>query len=76
MLVFVAQLLQCMLVLGVAQFNNVLLKSLIFTQESLMSCSDIVHFELRSITPMATKVNVILWSFVVLAWMRDTIDLV
>jgi hypothetical protein len=47
-----------------------------FTQESLLSCLDIIHFELRSITLMATKVKVILWRFVVLAWMRDTIDLV
>ena len=34
-----------------------------------------VHSKLRSITPVATKVHVVLRSFVVLAWMRDTIEL-
>ena len=32
--------------------------------------------KLRIITPMASKVHVILQSFVVLTWMRDTIELV
>ena len=36
----------------------------------------ILHFKLRSVTYVATKVHVILQSFVVLTWMRDTIDLV
>ena len=36
----------------------------------------IVHFKLHSITPMATKVHVILWSFVVVTWMHDIIELV
>ena len=31
---------------------------------------------LRSTTPVATKVHVILQSFVVFIWMRDTIELV
>ena len=35
-----------------------------------------VHSKLCSITHVATKVHVILWSFVVLTWMRDTIELV
>ena len=34
------------------------------------------HSKLCSITHVATKVHVILRSFVVLTWMRDTIDLV
>ena len=36
----------------------------------------LVHFKLCIITPMATKVHVILWIFVVLTWMGDTIELV
>ena len=35
-----------------------------------------IHYKLLSITPMATKVHVILHSFVVLTWMRDTTKLV
>ena len=35
-----------------------------------------LHSKLHSITPVATKVHVILGSFVVLTWMRDTIALV
>ena len=35
-----------------------------------------VHSKLRSITLEATKVHVILRIFVVLTWMRDTIELV
>ena len=35
-----------------------------------------VHSKLRSITSVATKVHVILRSFVVLTWMSDTIELV
>ena len=35
-----------------------------------------VHSKLRSITPMVTKVYVILQIFVVLTWMHDTIELV
>jgi hypothetical protein len=35
-----------------------------------------LHSKLRSITPLATKVHVKLWSFVVLTWMRNTIELV
>jgi hypothetical protein len=35
-----------------------------------------VHSKLCSIIPMATKMHIILWSFVVLTWMRDTIELV
>ena len=31
----------------------------------------LVHSKLRSITPVATKMHVILLSFVVLTWMRD-----
>jgi hypothetical protein len=34
------------------------------------------HFKLHSITPMATKVHVMLRSFVVLTWIRDIIELV
>ena len=35
-----------------------------------------VHSKLRSITPVATEVHVTLRSFVVLVWMRDTLELV
>jgi hypothetical protein len=35
-----------------------------------------VHPKLRSITPVATKVHVILRSFVVVIWMHDNIELV
>ena len=35
-----------------------------------------LHSKLRIITPVASKVHVILRSFVVLTWMRDTIELV
>ena len=35
-----------------------------------------IHSKLRSITHVATKVHVILQSFVVLTWMHDTIELV
>ena len=35
-----------------------------------------IHSKLRSITPVVIKVHVILQSFVVLPWMRDTIKLV
>ena len=38
--------------------------------------NSVVHPKLRSIRPVATKVHVILQSFVVLIWMRDTIELV
>jgi hypothetical protein len=41
-----------------------------------ISVHDDVHCKLCSITPVATKVHVILRSFVVLTWMHDTIDLV
>jgi hypothetical protein len=34
------------------------------------------HFKLCSITAVATKVHVILWSFVVLTWMHDIVELV
>jgi hypothetical protein len=43
-------------------------------EESVVFC--IVHSKLRSITPVAIEVHVILWSFVVLIWMRDILDLV
>ena len=33
-----------------------------------------IHFELRSITLMATKVHGILQSFVALTWVRATIE--
>ena len=36
----------------------------------------LVHTKFRSITLVATQVHVILWSFVVLIWMCDTIGLV
>ena len=36
----------------------------------------LLHSKLRSITHVATKVHMILRSFVVLTWMRDTIELV
>ena len=36
----------------------------------------LIHSKLRSITSVAIKVHVILQSFVVLTWMRDTIELV
>ena len=36
----------------------------------------LIHSKLCSITPVATKVHVILWSFLVLTWMRDTSELV
>ena len=32
-----------------------------------------LHSKLRSITPVATKVHVMVWGFVVLTWMHDTI---
>ena len=32
----------------------------------------VVHSKLRSVTPVVTKVHVILQSFVALTWMRDT----
>jgi hypothetical protein len=35
----------------------------------------LLHSKLRRITPVATKVHVILWSFVLLTWMRDPIEL-
>lgn len=35
-----------------------------------------MHSKLRSLTPVATKVHVILGGFAVLTWMRDTIELV
>ena len=35
-----------------------------------------IHFKLRSITHVATKVHVILRTFAVLTWMSDTIELV
>ena len=34
-----------------------------------------MHSKLCSITHVATKVHVILWSFVVLTWMRDIVEL-
>ena len=36
----------------------------------------LVHSKLCSIKNVATKVHMILWSFVVLIWMCDTIELV
>ena len=36
----------------------------------------LLHSELRSMTPVATKVHVILRSFVVLIWIHDIIELV
>ena len=36
----------------------------------------LIHSKLCSITPVATKVHAILWTSVVLTWMRDTIELV
>ena len=44
--------------------------------KELNDLSDHVHSKLHSITYVATKTHVILWSFVVLTWMRDTIELV
>ena len=38
--------------------------------------NNLVHSKLRSITPLATKLHVMLQSHVVLTWMRDTIELV
>ena len=35
-----------------------------------------LHSKLRSITPVATKVHVMLRSFVVLGWMRDASEVV
>ena len=35
-----------------------------------------LHSKLCSITPMETKVHVILESFIMLTWMHDTIELV
>ena len=35
-----------------------------------------IHSKLRNITPMATRVHMILQSFVVLIWMHDAIELV
>ena len=35
-----------------------------------------LHLKLHSITPVATKVHVILRGFVVLTWMRDAVELV
>ena len=43
---------------------------------SVLQVRYIIHSKLRSITPVATKVHVILRSFVVLTWMHDTIELV
>ena len=37
---------------------------------------NVVHSKLHSITPVATKVHVVLRSFIVLTWMHDTIELV
>ena len=34
----------------------------------------IIHSKLCSTIPVATKVHMILWSFVALTWMRDTIE--
>jgi hypothetical protein len=34
-----------------------------------------IYFKLRGITSVTTKVHVILWGFVELIWMRDTIEL-
>ena len=36
----------------------------------------LLHFKLHSITPVATKVHVILQIFVALTWMHDTMELV
>jgi hypothetical protein len=36
----------------------------------------LIHSKVHSITPVATKVHVVLQSFIVLTWMRDTIKLV
>ena len=36
----------------------------------------VLQSKLHSITPVATKVHVILQSFVVFTWMRDTVELV
>ena len=36
----------------------------------------LTHSKLRSITPVTTKVHMILQKFVVLTWMRDTIEFV
>ena len=36
----------------------------------------LIHSKLRSITLVATNVHVILWNFVVLTWMSDTVELV
>ena len=38
--------------------------------------ASMIHSKFRSITHVAIKVHVILWSFVVVTWMRDTIELV
>ena len=38
--------------------------------------SHTLHSKLRSITHVATKVHAIIHSFVVLTWMRDTIEIV
>ena len=37
---------------------------------------DLIHYKFRSITHVATKAHVILRGFVMLTWMRDTIELV
>ena len=42
----------------------------------MMASHLVLHSKLCSITHVATKVHVILWSFVVLTWMHDTIELV
>ena len=69
---------------------NVIMSELSYSCRPAMGCSKVpraktrsgahcvhslVHFSLRSITPMATKVHVILRSFAVLTWMRDTSEL-
>jgi hypothetical protein len=51
-------------------------KSLQFSQIFEASNVDNIHSKLRSITLVATKVHMILRRFVVLTWMRDTIELV
>ena len=38
--------------------------------------NNLVHSKLHSITPVATKLHVMLQSHVVLIWMRDNIELV
>ena len=48
----------------------------VVTADDRTGCVREIYSQLCSITPVATKVHVMLWSFVVLTWMRDAIELV